>query len=58
MNGDGKIIREKVMVVESFASGKNFKKALNRILILLRKVRRNYNQGAIGVIIDNRMFFV
>jgi len=57
-NGDGKIIGENVIIVESFGSGENFRKAVQRIQTLLRKFKRQYRQESIAVLVDKDFYLI
>ena len=57
-NGEGQIIGEDVIILESYGAGKDFQKAAKAIFTLLGKFKRQYNQESIALLIDRKFFLI
>lgn len=54
----GRLIRERVVIVVAYAERLGFLQKKKRWMNWLRKKKRQWGQEAIGIIIENDMFFV
>ena len=57
-NGDGKIIGEDIIIVETYGSGKNFQKAAEEILPMLQNFKSQHRQESMAVLIDKTFHLI